>query len=1387
MRHLSLFIVLMFCVTSASFAFEVNGGINGQGQLSIDCTIEDKGPRYDQGKDLSYFIDGVQNNALGESEYIEKVFPKCRTGMNCPAGREYMTRSNFGYFNRNIFSVKCDLDNFENGSNQVDRAIYKNPPFKINETCTSYGDVESDAECKGVTGVVYQGGAFKQFKIQKKEPVYKQPGVCELQPDDEPTETDEVQSTDSESGEESLLSNIQNNFNINLNNWLAHSKKISTRADCLKKDGTWHIGTCIGGSGGTTQESCSNNQGTWYYGYCLGGSGGGETNESTCETNGGLWTDTNPVVDAYNINETGVIYLLDSESNVVYKSYKYSNDNTVYTEWSNIADTLKKVRKIGTGNNTDPDSFYFYKNDDHYTRDDVKYDLKGIRLNLLDDESLMAVTKEGCLNPGSICQEGVYFVFRPAVKQTNIMNIKGNAQLKFLIVVRNQGSNNTSNFKVRLEAQLSLKKLEDDSIIYELENESIAGDATGVVNATVQDPIKIEDMPDLSCGLSFSGEGIDSRILEIGADNVPTYKVDSLGPFAIRPRISGVTVPDYMKFPNRDDVTFKNEAIRAAGDSFENINGEVKLEEIDVIYAGSADVKLGVVEKLDVMCDKVNFKVPAKANTIGLKPFSNCGLFTALRDYYLKNDSTDYLQYPNMEIATLPPRKAPFMGLYNIAQWDYHSSTNGVSKNKARSIEFSSSTPVMPEIIAQRRFKKTYVVVRLFTDQGITLPVMYGELGENSDFRQVELKSVSDFDTSTILAVEGEEGVEKESEPLVVVEIIAKGSIDENAGFEQESERFISYQGHDFNLAFAGGSCLSKMPFMLPVKKDGSDSVRLPSEIDNLPLCKYSIPVKYRDLIKGKAMFNVVAIVPKSRLHTYPVELMMAGAQAQSCSSNSDGEKISCWEIKSYLPPTMSDRPLKNHSDCHETVCKQVTAKVPYACGRYLRDTCYSDVPREICVDKFKDSCNVLETDSKNECNSNMAFRFDGYFSQMVAALGCVQKYDSPIENEHIQDENGETVSLSGVTVAGTLRGEGIIPYKETNNTEVVGIDTQNASEETLQVRMGGSAPKSYTEYNNTKIQRSRSGDNKLGYACVPCQFNLPWLKGSFNVSKLPVDQNSLDAPRTPAYTFHKKEQASSCVKETEFEVRYFGSDRCNGENKPDGHFCDSRNLEPVKCPVTGGNIAGSFSIPLCAGSHFGTSRVSASWSPILIDVIGDGIKVSRSSDHAVEFDMKNEGKKMLVDWPHNSNNVAFLVEPNKDGQVTSVDQLFGDYGFKDGFDKLVKKYDSDKNGRINNKDKNYKKLKLWFDYDRNGVSDAGEIQDLVDHGVNEINLRYTRSGGRGLASHSLTSTYWNDKKQRYMNVVDVYFGAHMYRSTGEKLPVFHKVKKNKKTKIKVK
>ena len=202
-------------------------------------------------------------------------------------------------------------------------------------------------------GVEYQDGAFKQFKIQEKNPVYKQPGVCELPPDDEPTETDEVQPTDSESGEESLLSNIQNNFNINLNNWLAHSKKFRHSADCLEKDGTWHIGTCIGGSGGTTQESCSNNQGTWYYyGYCLSGSGGGETNESTCETNGGLWTDTNPVVDDYDIEDTGVNYLFDSESNVVCKSYKNSNDKEEgRTDWSNFAGTLKKVRKIGTGNN----------------------------------------------------------------------------------------------------------------------------------------------------------------------------------------------------------------------------------------------------------------------------------------------------------------------------------------------------------------------------------------------------------------------------------------------------------------------------------------------------------------------------------------------------------------------------------------------------------------------------------------------------------------------------------------------------------------------------------------------------------------------------------------------------------------------------------------------------------------------------------------------------------------------------------------------------------------------------------------------------------------------------------------------------------------------------
>ncbi len=320
---------------------------------------------------------------------------------------------------------------------------------------------------------------------------------------------------------------------------------------------------------------------------------------------------------------------------------------------------------------------------------------------------------------------------------------------------------------------------------------------------------------------------------------------------------------------------------------------------------------------------------------------------------------------------------------------------------------------------------------------------------------------------------------------------------------------------------------------------------------------------------------------------------------------------------------------------------------------------------------------------------------------------------------------------------------------------------------------MGGADPAPYTSANYNKTQKNKSRSTNLGYACVPCQFNLPWLGNAshnknFHVAPLPFDQTSEDNPRAPKYVFTKKTMPSSCTKDTSFEVRYFGSDQCNGTNNPPGQFCTSGNITNRSCPSSeggaGGNVAGKFSVKLCAGSEFGTSSVSASWSPIIIDVKGKGIEVSRESILAVDFDMEGKGKKMLVDWPLNTEDVALLVEPDKKGEVKSIKQLFGDDKFKNGFEKL-KTYDSNKDKMLTAKDKKFKNLRLWFDRNRNGVAEKEELESLDAHGVDRISFRYIHSNAKGLNALTLSSTYYNTKHQRYMNIVDAFFGGYMYRS----------------------
>jgi hypothetical protein len=191
----------------------------------------------------------------------------------------------------------------------------------------------------------------------------------------------------------------------------------------------------------------------------------------------------------------------------------------------------------------------------------------------------------------------------------------------------------------------------------------------------------------------------------------------------------------------------------------------------------------------------------------------------------------------------------------------------------------------------------------------------------------------------------------------------------------------------------------------------------------------------------------------------------------------------------------------------------------------------------------------------------------------------------------------------------------------------------------------------------------------------------------------------------------------------------------------------------------------GSFDVPLCPGSQFKYDSVSLSWSPLVLDLKGNGIKISRTFNRSVGFHLHNKKYLSYVDWPENVEEVAFLIRPTYKSGVISLKDLYGDTDALNGFEQL-RKHDSNKDSVITKADKDYGKLRLWFDKNRNGQVDKGEVESIANYSVDKIYLSYTKPlKGFAAEQRSLQSTYWNAKLGKFFNIEDIYVNEYNDKS----------------------
>ncbi|WP_111640259.1 hypothetical protein [Marinomonas shanghaiensis] len=134
----------------------------------------------------------------------------------------------------------------------------------------------------------------------------------------------------------------------------------------------------------------------------------------------------------------------------------------------------------------------------------------------------------------------------------------------------------------------------------------------------------------------------------------------------------------------------------------------------------------------------------------------------------------------------------------------------------------------------------------------------------------------------------------------------------------------------------------------------------------------------------------------------------------------------------------------------------------------------------------------------------------------------------------------------------------------------------------------------------------------------------------------------------------------------------------------------------------------------------------SSTGKPVVIDMDGDGIELTKLNESTTDFDFDDDGYLERTAWT-TGDDALLVFDIGNDGKVIESKEIaFAKWTEEDDTDleALATHFDTNKDKVLDSRDAGWSSFKIWQDRDTDGVVDDGEMLTLEEAGIKSIGLR---------------------------------------------------------------